>query len=137
MAKGGKLVAGLVVIGFVGVLFVLYAADRLLKARAQTRRLRAMSTRLDAASARAEEQQEHRQEAAQASAALTSFMPAIKQPPLTVPDGKRRGAARLKPGRERKGAKGAQDHGSAARPGRRSGRTGEHPIRPTDPAPRP
>jgi hypothetical protein len=92
-------VAGLLIVGFVGAVLVLYAADRVLKARAQTRRLRAMSNRLDAATARADEQQEHRQVAAQASAALTSFMPAIKQPPLTVPDAAHRGAARPRTGR--------------------------------------
>jgi hypothetical protein len=106
-------VAGLLIVGFVGAVLVLYAADRVLKARAQTRRLRAMSSRLDAATARADEQQEHRQVAAQASAALTSFMPAIKQPPLTVPDAAHRGAKRPRTGR----------------PGRRSARTGEHPVR--------
>jgi hypothetical protein len=50
-----------------------------------------MSDRLAAATARAEEQQEQRQAADQASAALTSVMPAINRPPLTVP----------RPGRDR------------------------------------
>ncbi len=35
--------AGLVVGGFIGVVIVLYAADRIVKARAQVRRLRSMS----------------------------------------------------------------------------------------------
>lgn len=76
---------GLFVGGFVGAVLVLYAVDRILKARAQARRLRRMSDRLAAAAARSEEQQEQRQAAAQASAALTSVLPAIQRPPLTLP----------------------------------------------------
>jgi hypothetical protein len=78
-------VAGLVVAGFIGVVLVFYAADRIVKARAQVRRLRSMSDRLAAATARAEEQQERRQAAARASQELTSVLPAIQRPPLTVP----------------------------------------------------
>jgi hypothetical protein len=40
-----------------------------------------MSERLDAATVRADKQQEHRQVAAQASRALTSVLPAITRPP--------------------------------------------------------
>jgi len=73
------------IVGCVSVALVLYAADRAVKARAQARRLRAMTGRLAAATARADEEQEQRQAADQASAALTSVMPAIKRPPLTGP----------------------------------------------------
>jgi hypothetical protein len=104
-------VAGLLIIGFVGAVLMLYAADRVLKARAQTRRLRRMDERLTAATVRADEQQEQTQAADQASAELTSFMPAIKQPPLTVPGGVAHGTARPRTGRER---------------------SGEHPARPAD-----
>jgi len=134
-------VAGLLIVGFVGAVIMAYVADRIIKARAQARRLRAMTERLDAAAVRAEEQQEHRQAAAEASAALTSFMPAIKQPPLTVPDGQRRGASRPKAGCERVGQ---PERGSArparparsARSARRAARSGEHPVRPADRATR-
>jgi len=53
-----------------------------------------MSGRLAAATARAEEQQEQRQAAAQASEALTTVLPAIQRPPLTVPGIRSHGAAR-------------------------------------------
>ncbi len=65
---------------------VLYAADRIIKARAQSRRVAAMSERLTAVTARADKQHERQQEVAQASAELTSLMPAISRPPLTLPD---------------------------------------------------
>lgn len=68
------------IVGCVAVALVLYAADRALKARAQVRRLRAMSDRLAAAAVKADQQQEQRQAADQASAALTSVMPAINRP---------------------------------------------------------
>ena len=67
------------------VVLVLYTADRIVKARAQVRRLRSMSDRLAAATAKAEEQQERHQAAERASEALTSVLPAIQRPPLTVP----------------------------------------------------
>ena len=70
---------GLLVLG-VAVVFLLYLADRLLKARARARRLRDMGDRLAAATARADRQLADRQAAAQASAALTSVVPAIKHP---------------------------------------------------------
>jgi hypothetical protein len=76
----------LLVVVVVGVVPVLYAMDRLIKARAQTRRLRNMTDRLSAATARAEEQQEKQQAVARASAELTSVMPAIKRPPLAPVD---------------------------------------------------
>jgi hypothetical protein len=77
--------AALLLIGLVGAVLVLYVAERFLKARRRGLRLRRMSDRLDAAASRAQHQHERREAAAEASAALTSFMPAIKGPPLTVP----------------------------------------------------
>jgi hypothetical protein len=65
---------------------VLYILDRFLKARSYARRRRAMSERLAAATVRAEEQHEQRQAVARASAELTSVMPAIERPPLTLPE---------------------------------------------------
>jgi hypothetical protein len=73
-------VAVWLIIGCVAVALVLYAVDRAVKARARVRRLRAMSDRLAAATSRADEQQEQRQAADQASAAQTSVMPAINHP---------------------------------------------------------
>lgn len=76
---------GLLIAGSVSAAVVLYGADRAIKARARARRRREMSDRLAAATARADEQQGQRQAAEQASAALTSVMPAINRPPLTIP----------------------------------------------------
>ena len=123
---------GLVIGGFIGMVLVLYAADRALKARAQVRRLRSMSDRLAAATARAEEQHERRRAAAQASRALTSVIPAIKRPPLTVPGMRSHRAARRGTGHDRPGQ---QDHG-ATHPGRQPSHTGEHTVRSTDRAQR-
>jgi hypothetical protein len=75
---------GLVVFGVLATAFLLYAADLLVKAWVRARRLRRMSERLAAAAVRAEEQQAQRVAAAEASAALTSVVPAIRHP-LTVP----------------------------------------------------
>jgi hypothetical protein len=121
-------VAGLLIVVFVGAVLVLYAADRVLKARKQTRRLRRMNDRLAAATARADERQEQSQAADQASAELTSFMPAIKQPPLIVPGGAAHGTARPRTVRDRIGLR---DHGPS-HPGRRPSRSGERPARPAD-----
>jgi hypothetical protein len=114
-------VVGLLLAGFVGTALALYAADRILKARSQARRMRAMRDRLAAATVRAEEQQAQRQAAAEASAALTSVMPAIERPPLTLPSMPPRGSARPRANCER-----------AGRPGRRKPHTGPHaaPARP-------
>jgi hypothetical protein len=125
-------VIGLVIGGFISVVLVLYAADRALKARAQVRRLRSMSDRLAAATARAEQQEEQRQAAARASEELTSVLPAIKRPPLTVPGMRSHRAARRGTGHDRHGQ---QEHG-ATHPGRRPSRTGEHAARSTDRAQR-
>jgi hypothetical protein len=119
-------VAGLVVGGVIGVVLGLYAADRIVKARAQVRRLRSMSDRLAAATARAEEQHEQRQAAERASEELTSVLPAIKRPPLSVPGMRQHGAAQPGTGCEHPG----QQKGRSARPGRRPSHTGEHAARP-------
>lgn len=86
MPEEGSVVFALLIVGVVVVVPVLYAADRIIKARAQSHRLRTMSERLTAATERAEKQHERQQEVARASAELTSVMPAINRPPLTLPD---------------------------------------------------
>ena len=126
----------LLVVVVVAAVPVLYAADRVMKARAHTRRLRNMTDRLAAATARTDEQQEKQQAVVRASAELTSVMPAIKRPPLTLPDepspdepspaAAPRTAARPRTGRGRTGP----DHGPAHP--RRSAPSGEHPVRPAD-----
>jgi hypothetical protein len=79
-------VFALLIVCVVVVMLVLYAADRVIKAHRRARRLRTMSERLGAATARAEKQHERRQEVARASAELTSVMPAINRPPISLPD---------------------------------------------------
>ncbi len=74
----------LLIAAMIIVPILLYAADRVIKARKQTRRLRMMSDRLAAATARGEAQRQQRTAAAAASAELTSVMPAINRPPLTL-----------------------------------------------------
>ena len=75
----------LLIAGSVSAAVVLYGADRAVKARARARRRREMTDRLAAATARADERREQRHVAEQASAALTSVMPAINRPPLAGP----------------------------------------------------
>ena len=150
----------LLIVGVVGAVPVLYAADRIIKTRTQARRLRTMSERLAAATARAEDQQEKRQEVAKLSAALTSVMPAIKRPPLSLPDASSPGGplpdessytapSRSEPSdsepRHSTGPHSTGPHGTArSRTGcahtgpqdhthrRRSAHTGEHAIRSAD-----
>jgi hypothetical protein len=105
---------------FVVLLVLLYLAERVVKARARARRLQSMSDRLVAATDRVDRQQEERRAQARDSAALTSVMPAIERPPLSLPGVAARGGARPKPACERPGQ---PDHGS--RPARRGGRAGE------------
>ncbi len=64
---------------------MLYAADRARKLRARARQMSAMNERLDVAAAKVDEQQERKQARVRASAELTSVLPAIKRPPLTLP----------------------------------------------------
>lgn len=118
--------AVLVVGGFIGLLLVLYGVDRIVKARSQVRRRRSMSQRLAAATARAEEQHQQRQAAERASQELTSVLPAIKRPPLTVPGMGSHGTPRRRTGRDRCG----QHDGRSAAPGRWPLGTGEHEARP-------
>ncbi|HEY4849215.1 MAG TPA: hypothetical protein VII22_00380 [Streptosporangiaceae bacterium] len=105
----------LLIAAMIAAMILLSVTDRVLKVRARARRYRAMSERLDAATARTDMQQEQRKTAAAASAALTSVMPAINRPPLTLPGVAKQQratpACEAKPGRE---ATGARDH----RPGR-------------------
>ena len=86
--------ADLVFLGVLVTIFVLYAADRAVKARSRVRQLRRMSRRLAAAAARAEEQHAERQAADAASQELTSVMPAINlRLPVTPPKQAARGDA--------------------------------------------
>jgi hypothetical protein len=80
----------LLIAAMVAVMILLYTTDRILKALTRGRRYRRMSERLDAAAAKSEAQQEQRETAAAASTELTSVMPAIKRPPLTLPGRTRR-----------------------------------------------
>jgi hypothetical protein len=123
-------VVGLVIAGVVGIALVLYAVDRGIKARSQARRRRAMRDRLDVATARADRQHEQRQAADQASVALTSVMPAIGRPPLTLPGTRPRPAARPGAGRERAGQQDRRSAppGAPGPSGRRSRTTGPQPV---------
>jgi hypothetical protein len=80
---------GLLILGVIVVVFLIYAGDRVVKALIRARRLRVMSERLAAAAARAAQQETQRRAeqraAAASSAALTSVLPAINRPPLTLP----------------------------------------------------
>jgi Flp pilus assembly protein TadB len=124
-------------IGIICVALALYAADRLVKARARARRRRSMSDRLDAATVRVEEQIEQRQAAEQAGQALTSFMPAIQRPPSELPAISPRGAARPRTAKERAAHRDPAKHDAAKNDaakhdhesehgGRRTPRSGEH-----------
>jgi hypothetical protein len=135
-------------IGIICVILALYGADRLVKARARTRRLRSMSDRLDAATVRVEEQIEKRQAAEQAGQALTSFMPAIQRPPSDLPDLAPHAPARPRTARERAAQHDAAQHDAAKHDaakhdaakrdhdsehgGRRAPRSGEHKARGAD-----
>jgi hypothetical protein len=77
--------AFLLIAAILGAVILLYVTDRVIKACARVRRYRAMSDRLDAAAARTEVQQVRRKRSEAAGAALTSVIPAINRPPLTLP----------------------------------------------------
>jgi hypothetical protein len=113
----------LLIAGVVAVLVLLALAERVLKAKARARRLQEVGDRLVAVAARVDKQQEARHAEVQASAALTSVMPAIKRPPLSLPGLPAHGAARPKPGCERPG-----QVDDAPRAAQRTPRTGEHPA---------
>ncbi|HEY2575591.1 MAG TPA: hypothetical protein VGI74_04725 [Streptosporangiaceae bacterium] len=121
--------AALLLAGFAGALLVLFTADHVVKALTRARRRRAMRARLAAATVRAEEQQVHRRASVRASKALTSVIPAIQRPPLTIPGLPPRAAARP---RNRNESTGPQ----ATHPGRKPARTGEHHAHPADRAKR-
>jgi hypothetical protein len=125
--------AFLLIAALIAAMILLYVTDRVLKARARARRYRAMSERLDAAAARTDIQQEQRKTAAAASAALTSVMPAINRPPLTLPGVTKQQqratpACEAKPGRE---GSGPRDH-RPARPGDKQAHAGEKQARAGD-----
>jgi type II secretory pathway pseudopilin PulG len=115
----------LLIAAMIVAMILLYVTDRVLKARARARRYRAMSERLDAAAARTDMQQEQRKTAAAVSAALTSVMPAINRPPLTLPGVTKQQratpACEAKPGRE---ATGPRDH-RPAHPGDKQAHAGD------------
>jgi len=72
-------------VGVVVVLVLLYATDRVRKAKSRARLLHAMNDRLTVAAAQIDQEQDRRRAVARSSAELTSVMPAIKRPPLTLP----------------------------------------------------
>ena len=125
--------AGLLIVGVVVTVILLYLADRAIKARAQARQLRKLNDRMAAATARVDQQQEQKQAQAQASAALTSVMPAIKRPPLSLPGLGPHAPAKPRPACERPGQ---PEHGApgraTGRPARRAARTGDHQVRASD-----
>ena len=77
--------AELLILVVIAGVVLLYAADRVRKLRARARQMSAMNERLDVAAAKVDEQQERKQARVRASAELTSVLPAIKRPPLTLP----------------------------------------------------
>ena len=77
--------AVLLLVGVVLVLVLLYGADRFRQARSRARLLHAMNDRLTVAAAQIDQEQERRHRVARASAELTSVLPAIRRPPLTLP----------------------------------------------------
>jgi hypothetical protein len=64
---------------------VLYVVDRARKLRARARQMSGMNDRLDVAAAKIDEEQLRKRARVRASAELTSVLPAIKRPPLTIP----------------------------------------------------
>jgi hypothetical protein len=77
--------AELLIVVVVVVVVLGYAADRARKLRARARQMSGMNDRLDVAAAKVDEEQQRRRARTMASAELTSVMPAIKRPPLTIP----------------------------------------------------
>ena len=77
--------AELLVLVVVAGVVLLYAVERARKLRARARQMSAMNERLDVAAAKVDEQRERRQARVRASAELTSVLPAIRRPPLTLP----------------------------------------------------
>ena len=77
--------AELLIVLIVAAALLGYAADRARKLRARARQMAGMNDRLDAAAAKIDEEQHRKRARVRASAELTSVMPAIKRPPLTIP----------------------------------------------------
>ena len=77
--------AELLIVVVAAVALVLYAVDRARKLRARARQMAGMNDRLDVAAAKIDEEQLRKRARVRASAELTSVMPAIKRPPLTIP----------------------------------------------------
>lgn len=117
---------GLLLAGFAGVLLAAFTVDRVVKALGRARRRRAMQARLAAAALRAERQQAQQQASVRASKALTSVIPAIQRPPLTIPGMSPGAAARPR----NRGESPANTGPQATRPGRKAARTGEQHARP-------
>jgi hypothetical protein len=77
--------AELLILVVIAGVVLLYAVDRTRKLRARARQMSGMNERLDVAAAKVDAQQERRQARVRASAELTSVLPAIGRPPLTLP----------------------------------------------------
>ncbi len=77
--------AELLIVVVVAAALVLYAIDRARKLRARARQMAGMNDRLEAAAEKIDEEQRRKRARVRASAELTSVMPAIKRPPLTIP----------------------------------------------------
>ena len=130
--------AELLILVVIAGVVLLYAADRARKLRARARQMSAMNERLDVAAAKVDEQQERKQARVRASAELTSVLPAIKRPPLTLPGVRggppsRRTSLRQrgrKPDRRQRSRKPAGGRGGRRRHTRRcrrhTGRDGRH-----------
>jgi ribonuclease E len=77
--------AELLILVVIAGVVLLYAVDRTRKLRARARQMSGMNERLDVAAAKVDAQQERKQARVRASAELTSVLPAIRRPPLTLP----------------------------------------------------
>ena len=77
--------AELLIVLIVAAALLGYAADRARKLRARARQMAGMNDRLAVAAAKIDEEQHRKRARVRASAELTSVMPAIKRPPLTIP----------------------------------------------------
>ena len=77
--------AELLIVVVIVAAVLLYAADRARKLRARARQMSGMNDRLAAAAAKIDAEQQRKRARVRASAELTSVLPAIKRPPLTIP----------------------------------------------------
>jgi hypothetical protein len=108
----------LIILGTLVAVYLLYLAERVIKARRRAEHREQMASRLAAAAVRAEVQEDKRQSAAAASVALTSLMPAINSPPQTL-EGVKRQAGRPQRGQRNTGPHGRPASGTG--PGRPRG----------------